>query len=82
MKRTASHRVVAGTALIAPCASTHSPLMRTIHVPVRALPFQPSGRNPMSLPEMIIPGSRRVCADTRMPVITKDTTHNRTTVIR
>ena len=56
MKQTAFHRVVAGTALITPCASTHSPLTRTTQVPVRALPFQPSGRNPMSVPEMIAGG--------------------------
>ena len=32
--------------------------MRTTQVPVRALPFQPSGRKPMSSPEMTGAGSR------------------------
>src|ERR1700716_3088803 len=59
---------VAGTVFIEPCASTHSPLIRTTQVPVRALPFHPSGRNPMSAPEITALESRRVCAEARMPV--------------
>src|SRR5262249_16211953 len=35
------------------CASIQLPLMRTSHVPVRTRPFHPSGRNPMSPPEMM-----------------------------
>lgn len=45
------------TILTAPFATTHSPLIRTMNVPVRALPSQPSGLEPRSLPEMISPGS-------------------------
>jgi hypothetical protein len=78
-----AYRVTIDAALKAPCASTHSPLMRTSHVPVRALPFQPSGRKPMSPPEMIAAASRRVvCAATTAPVTTSETSHTNATMYR
>src|SRR4029078_12592230 len=46
------YRVVAGRTVAPGIASTHSPLMRTTNVPVRAFPCHPSGRKPISAPEM------------------------------